>query len=138
MYKAKITKEKDGTYFVSFPDCDGCTTYGATRGEAIRMAEDALDGWLEAHLAMGRIPPRPKAKTGVSIPVRFQLATVLGLRWAREDQRLNQADVARAAGVSQQAIAKVENPSANPSLATVAKVARALGLRPEVEFRKIG
>ena len=40
-YPAVFTKE-DGAYSVSFPDIEGCYTFGSTEAEAIEMAEDAL------------------------------------------------------------------------------------------------
>jgi transcriptional regulator with XRE-family HTH domain len=40
------------------------------------------------------------------------------------------------AGVSQQQIAKLENPDENPSLETLAKVARALGLEVNIGFER--
>ena len=46
-YYAVFDKDEDG-YLVSFPDLQGCNTFGSTMEEAIEMAEDALAGWLEA------------------------------------------------------------------------------------------
>lgn len=41
-YPAIFSLEDDGGYTVSFPDVDGCFTFGDTLAEAIFMAEDAL------------------------------------------------------------------------------------------------
>ncbi len=46
-YYAVFEKDEDG-YLVSFPDLQGCNTFGDTMEEAVEMAEDALAGWLEA------------------------------------------------------------------------------------------
>jgi transcriptional regulator with XRE-family HTH domain len=59
---------------------------------------------------------------------------ILQLRWARAEQNLTQADVAKRAGVTQQAIAKLEHPDGNPTLATLEKVAAAFGLRLDVQL----
>jgi len=99
------------------------------------MGEDALNGWLAAHLGLGRVPPRPGAKKGVAITVRPRLVAVLQIRWAREDQGRSQATVAARAGVSQQQIAKLENPDGNPTVTTVEKVAAALGQRLDLVLR---
>ena len=46
-YTAKLTKEKDGGYSVSFPDLDGCFTQGDTLEEALAMANEAMKLTLE-------------------------------------------------------------------------------------------
>lgn len=132
-YRATI--KQDGKHWtVEFADCPGCVTFGESREEARELAHEALEGWLEAHLVAGKVPPRPKAKRGTAVPVASQLSTVLQIRWRREEKGLTQTDVARRAGVSQQQIAKLENPDGNPTLATLEKVAAALGLRLEVHL----
>lgn len=139
-YPAVITKE--GRYTVAvFPGCPGCATQ-ADPGERIEdQAAEALQGWLEAHLVTGDIAPRPtrKAPKGktlwVEVPTR--LAVKLYLRWERADAGLTQAELARRAGVSQQAIAKLEHPKANPTIETLERVAAALGVRVEVAFRPL-
>ena len=68
------------------------------------------------------------------IPVRPGLAAALNIRWARHDAALSQKALGALAGVSQQQIAKLENPDENPSLETLEKVGRALGLQVSVGF----
>ncbi|HMA94680.1 MAG TPA: type II toxin-antitoxin system HicB family antitoxin [Polyangiaceae bacterium] len=133
-YRARLSKNEGGNWLVAFPDCPGCQTFGETKEEAIIAAQEALEGWLEAHLATGRIAPSPKAQRGTPIAVNSTLAIVLQLRWARAAQGLSQTAVAKRAGVSQQAIAKLEHPDGNPTLATLERVASALGLRLNVQL----
>ena len=60
-YPAIITKEGKKT-LAHFADCPGCQTE-ADPGEDIAVqAADALTGWLESHLLLGRVPPRPSAR----------------------------------------------------------------------------
>jgi DNA-binding XRE family transcriptional regulator/predicted RNase H-like HicB family nuclease len=139
-YAAVITKEGRNT-LAEFPDCPGCQTF-AEPGESIAaQAEDALSGWLEAHLATGDVPPRPGRRPPkgkilwVEVPAR--LAVKIYLRWARADARLTQSEVAKRAGVSQQQIAKLEHPKANPTIETLEKVAAALGARVEVAIHPL-
>ena len=54
-YVAKLTREGKN-WLVQFPDCPGCQTFGSSRDEALEMAKDALEGWLEVHLADGAAP----------------------------------------------------------------------------------
>jgi DNA-binding XRE family transcriptional regulator/predicted RNase H-like HicB family nuclease len=119
---------------VNFPGCPGCQTDAESKALALRSAQEALDGWLESHLVAGEIPPRPTNHRGTAIAVSPKLAVILQLRWARAEQGLTQADVAKRAGVTQQAIAKLEHPDGNPTLATLEKVAAAFGLRLDVQL----
>lgn len=140
-YVVYISKEGRHT-LADFPDCPGCQTF--SDGEDLAaVAREALEGWLEAHLVDGQIPPRPvermSAPKGVAVarvPVRPGLAAALEIRWARRDAGLSQGALGKLAGVSQQQIAKLEDPDENPSLETLAKVARALGLEVNVEFER--
>jgi predicted RNase H-like HicB family nuclease/DNA-binding XRE family transcriptional regulator len=135
VYRAKITKE--GKYWLAeFSDCPGCQTFGETEVEALSMAKEALEGWLEAHLVTGRVPPKPRKKTGVAIRVSPSLGFVLQIRWLREERGWSQKDLARRVGVSQQAIAKIEDPDSNPTLDTLSKVAEGLGMHVDVSLER--
>jgi HTH-type transcriptional regulator/antitoxin HipB len=118
-----------------FPDCPGCQTFVDNGDKLAAAAREALEGWLEAHLVDGQVPPRPVDRSGAPagrklarIPVRAGLAAALEIRWARQDAGLSQAELGKRAGVKQQQIAKIENPDENPTLQTIEKVAKALGL----------
>lgn len=75
-YAAIITKEGRNT-LAEFPDCPGCQTF-AEPGESIAaQAQDALMGWLAAHLATGEVAPRPSRRHSkgkllwVEVPARL-------------------------------------------------------------------
>ena len=140
-YVVYISKEGRHT-LAEFPDCPGCQTF--SDGEDLaEVAREALEGWLEAHLVDGQVPPRPVEHTGAPagksvarVSIRPGLAAALEIRWARSDAGLTQGALGKLAGVTQQQIAKLENPDENPSLETLAKVARALGLEVNVGFER--
>lgn len=132
-YRATVAKSGKH-WLVTFPDCDGCLTEGNTRTEAVAAAHEALQGWLEANLVQGSAPPRPRARKGEAIEVAPLLSAVLQIRWRREELELTQGQLAKRAGVSQQQIAKLEDPDGNPTIATLEKIATALGLRLEMSF----
>lgn len=142
-YTAYITRE--GTRLLAeFPDCPGCQTFTEAGGDIVETAREALEGWLEAHLVDGQVPPRPSVHYGVPqtmtlvrVPVRPGLAAALHLRWARHDSGLSQRALGELAGVSQQQIAKLEDPDENPSLETLAKVGKALGVHVHIELEPI-
>ncbi|MGB8933392.1 MAG: helix-turn-helix transcriptional regulator [Anaeromyxobacteraceae bacterium] len=118
-----------------FPDCPGCQTFVEQGKEIAPVAAEALQGWLEMALAEGEAPPRPTPRLRpprgsrlIAVPIPPRLGLTLALRWARQDAGLSQAALARQLGVSQQAVAKVEHPDANPTLDTLLRVAAALGM----------
>jgi DNA-binding XRE family transcriptional regulator/predicted RNase H-like HicB family nuclease len=136
-YTAFLTKEGRNT-LLDFPGCPGCQTF-AEPGENIRArAQEALAGWLEAHLVAGQVPPEPKriprrtAARSIEVPVPAKLAVKLQLRWARKRAGLTQAELGRRAGLSQPAVARLEDPDYNPTLDMLERVAAALGSRLEV------
>jgi predicted RNase H-like HicB family nuclease/transcriptional regulator with XRE-family HTH domain len=142
-YDALITKEGD-SFLVEFPDCPGCQTFADAADDVAAEAREALEGWLEANLVERRIPPRPMrrkaAPLGYSllrVAINPVLALALQVRWARADRRLSQGDLAKKVGVSQQQIAKLEDPDANPTLDTVRKVADALELEVHLTLESL-
>ena len=133
-YHANITRE-GRSWSAVFVDAPGCATLGTSRAKALTAAHEALEGWLEAHLVAGRVPPRPDESPGTEpVDVNPQLTVAVELRWARQDAGLTQAELARRVGVSQQQVAKLERPGANPSIATLRKVTAALGVRLELRL----
>jgi predicted RNase H-like HicB family nuclease/DNA-binding XRE family transcriptional regulator len=139
-YDAFIHRE--GKHWLAeFPDCPGCQTFAESPSALGAAAHEALEGWLEANLSAGKVPPRPVARSGAPagyklgrVPVRAGLTAALTIRWARTDRRLSQKALGKLARVSQQQIAKLEDPDENPTLQTIEKVARALGLSVSVEL----
>lgn len=60
-YIAKIEKDEEGDgYIVQFPSLRGCLTYGNTVEEAIKMAKEALELYIESLKDEGW--PLPKEK----------------------------------------------------------------------------
>lgn len=52
-YKILLRKEDDGTYTVIVPSLPGCLTYGHTVEEALEMAKEAIEGFIECMMARG-------------------------------------------------------------------------------------
>ncbi|HEX9989161.1 MAG TPA: type II toxin-antitoxin system HicB family antitoxin [Chloroflexia bacterium] len=52
--------DEDNVYIVTVPELSGCRTHGATREEAVRQGQDAIDGWIESAQADGEVVPAPK------------------------------------------------------------------------------
>ena len=137
-YPAVVTKEGKNL-LADFPTCPGCHTFAPPGRDIEHEAKEALELWLESNLQERMLPPRPphtlKTRKGTVLWVRVEpkLAVKLELRWMREDLGLTQAELAKLAGVSQPAMAQLESPDSNPTIDTLNRVARAMGV--EIDFR---
>jgi transcriptional regulator with XRE-family HTH domain/predicted RNase H-like HicB family nuclease len=143
MYYAAYISREGRRVLAEFPDCPGCQTFADNGDEIAEAAREALEGWLEAHLVDGQIPPRPiehdtapAGKKVARIGVRPGLSVALLIRWARHDAALSQKELGALARVKQQQIAKLENPDENPTLETLEKVGQALGLDLRLGFER--
>lgn len=50
---------EDRIYVVTVPELRGCLTHGATYEEAVKQGQDAIESWIEANRAEGRLIPQP-------------------------------------------------------------------------------
>jgi predicted RNase H-like HicB family nuclease len=56
-YRILLRKEPDGGYTVMVPTLSGCVTFGSTIEEAIKMAKEAIELYLESLRAHGEDIP---------------------------------------------------------------------------------
>jgi Uncharacterized conserved protein len=137
-YYAKIIK-KDSNYLVSFPELENINTYGVTLAEAIRNAEEALNGSLESDFERGFSLPEAKEHKGngfYKIPVLPHLEIAYTLRKLRTGK--SQVEIAHSLGISYQAYQKLENPrKCNPTIKTLEKIGAVLGRKLEVSFSNV-
>jgi antitoxin HicB len=135
-YVARVTKE-GRRRLVEFPDCPGCQTVVEPKENLQAVATEALEGWLEAHLVAGSVPPAPRSRPqlGLSITISPMLAAKIAIRRARQAAGLTQAELAKRAGLSQSNIARLEDPDHNPTLDTLERVAAALDADLLIEVR---
>lgn len=141
-YQARLTKEQDQTV-IDFPDCPGCNTFADAGEDVLGTAREALEGWLEAQISAGRVPPEARGHRAsgggelLDVYLPPALAARVQLRQARERLALSQGQLAERVGVSRQAISQLESPDANLRLSTLEKVAEVLGLAIDLAFRPI-
>jgi predicted RNase H-like HicB family nuclease len=61
-YRLEVYRDpEDGSWVAEVPDLPGCIAGGQTADEAVEMAADAIEAWVEAAAATGRAVPSPRA-----------------------------------------------------------------------------
>jgi antitoxin HicB len=137
-FYSKIIK-KENEFIVSFPDLPNINTYGDNLEEALKNAEDALNGSLESDFERGFKLPQAKEYNGkyyYLIPVLPHLEIAYNLRQIRNGK--SQVSIAKELGISYQAYQKLENPrKCNPTIKTLEKISIVFGKKLEVSFSKI-
>ena len=66
-YEIVLQPEAEGGFSVSVPDLPGCHTQGETREEALAMAKDAIEGYLETLAQEGMPLPKPATIERITI-----------------------------------------------------------------------
>jgi antitoxin HicB len=56
-YRIRLEKEEEGGYTVIVPALAGCVTFGETVEEAISMAKEAIEGYIETLIDLGKKVP---------------------------------------------------------------------------------
>lgn len=57
-YRIRLLKEHDGGYTVVVPALPGCITFGETIDEAMAMAKEAIEGYIETLKELGKEVPK--------------------------------------------------------------------------------
>ena len=120
-YNCTVEKQEDGLYVAQFPDMTNVLTCGSSHDEALKMAEEALNGVLSVDLEHGHPIAEPEFTGGYPIEVSPKVAFAIELRKARANHTLK--EVAEKAGMSYQQYQRLENPhKTNPTLETLYKL----------------
>ena len=56
-FRIRLLKEEDGGYTVIVPSLPGCVTFGETFEEAMSMAKEAIEGYIETLIDLGKQVP---------------------------------------------------------------------------------
>ena len=90
-YPVNVVRDEEGSYLAEYPDLKGCMTVAPTIPEAITMAEDAKNTWIETAY-----------EAGIDIPEPRELDSYSGTFKLRIPKTLHKAlvDAARKEGVS--------------------------------------
>ncbi len=136
-YPARITKDDDGFFFVSFPDLEEGITQGETLEEALFNASEVLTLVLEHRIEEESGIPDPSDIAGddvyrIAPDARVQAALLI--RKTRADRPL--ADLARALDTSWPSAKRLENPRNSPTLKMLDRAAAALGKKLVISFEQ--
>ncbi len=130
---------REGRYHnVEFVDAPGCQTFGEDAASAERMAQDAVEGWVEAHLVTGTAVPTParirrrlpKGARWLTITIPLKIAVRAALVTRRVQMGLSQSQMAARMKVTRQAYQQLESPDANLRLDTLTRAFEALEVAP--------
>lgn len=128
-YAARVKRDSDGTYLVSFPDLPEALTSGATLNEALSEAEDCLDAALATRLLRReKIPAPTPARRGhrlVSVPL--YLAPKIALWMAMSDQQTDEQGLGRLLGTNKTAVRQLLSPKSETTPEVIQKALAMLG-----------
>jgi DNA-binding XRE family transcriptional regulator/predicted RNase H-like HicB family nuclease len=140
-FVAYVSRAKDDQWNIRFPDIEGCFTRASDATEIYSEAQATLEQWLRRELEEGgrtawpsmHLSPRADEER-LHLTVPPGLAIAAQIRRMRTNAGWSQTELARQLGVSQQQVAKLEDPDANPTVDTVMKVANVFQQRLLVAF----
>jgi len=135
IYAAKITKDEEGYFLVTFPDLDEAITDGETMEEALFNAQEVLTLTIESRMDEGMDIPEPhriKGKDIYYVAPAARVQAALLVHKARGERSL--ADLARALDTSWPSAQRLENPHHSPTLKILDKAAATLGKKLILSF----
>ena len=137
LYPCILTPEKEGGFFVSFPDIPGALTCGDDRTEALEMAEDALVAMLAVYVQQQReIPmPSPVADGQELVAVPPIAAAKLALYTAMREQEITGDALAVRLNLSDSAIRKLLDPDCYSHISQIMRALRKVGRSLVIEDR---
>jgi DNA-binding XRE family transcriptional regulator/predicted RNase H-like HicB family nuclease len=139
-YVAFVRQEKR-RFHILFPDAPGCEAITDTQEAVYPKAKDAIESWLRNQLKTDAMPSWPQLhrvphedERRVHVTLTPSLALAVQFRLMRREEGWSQTQLAARVGVSQQQVAKLEDPDGNPTVETITKVATAFHRRLMVVF----
>ncbi len=135
-YPARIERHADDEYVVSFPDVPEALTSARTEGEALALAEDAIEEAILGYLAQGRAVPQPRpAKNGErAAPLDPTTAARAALADKMREQRVSNVALAARLDKSEGAVRRLIDGRTGVKIDTVLDALDALGARAVLSF----
>ena len=136
MYYYAILKKSDDVFLVSFPDFPNINTYGETQEDAIKNAEEALNGAIASDFERGfTLPKTSKIEKKNTVPIEVYPHIEIAYQLRKLRKTKTQVEIAHELGISYQAYQKLENPrKCNPTIKTLEKIGSILGTKLRIAF----
>lgn len=137
-FPAALQRQADGSFLVRFPDLPEALTDGATEAEALAEAADCLSEALAGRIRRGEPVPTPSPVAGNMHPVvpDATIALKTALYSVLRDRGMTGADLARDLRIDERKAARLVDPRAASSLASLEDALAALGYEIEIEVRE--
>ena len=130
-YPARLVRQADGGYLISFRDVPEALTEGATRAEAVAEGADALTAALAGYVKAGHALPaatRPRAGEEM-IHADAGFTAKMALRAGLKAEGLTPADLARRLGTDHKEARRLLDPDHASKLDRLDLALRAIGYR---------
>ena len=135
-YPAKLERDEDGRYVVTFPDFGWGATDGETRSVALVEAQDLLRELLRTTIREGEPIPVPSRASNhrplVSAPVLITLKAALYKE--AQESGISQRQLARDLSVAENELRRMLNPDRVTKTSTLDAALRQLGKRISVSI----
>ena len=137
-FPAELQRQPDGSYLVRFPDLPEALTDGATEAEALVEAIDCLSEALAGRIRRGEPVPAPSPVAGdmhwvaPDATISLKAALYSGL----QKKRMAVADLAHDLHIDERKAARLIDPRAASSLASLEDALAALGYEIDIEVRE--
>jgi antitoxin HicB len=132
-YPFELAPQPEGGFTVTFPDVPEAITEGATAGEAVEQAEDALVTALSFYTDKGEALPPPSNPGERPLAIVPPLvAAKLALHDAMLEAGISNVEMARRLGVDEKAVRRLRDPLHRSHIGMVEAALRVLGRRLEV------
>ncbi len=123
-----VWSQEDEAYVAKAPDLRGCAAHGETPDQALRELRTAMQGWLQAARELGKPIPKPSAGKGAAVnPIRIY----------RELSEMTQPELARATGINQRVISRLERGERQPTLDHLVALSKALRIPADRLYPKL-
>jgi len=129
IYPARIERDEDGRYVVTFSDFGWGATDGARLEEALAEAQDLLRELIAATIREGRDLPKPSKVRADQYPIvpPLPIALKAALYLAFKEQGVSQRQFARNLNIAEGEVRRMLNPDHGTKAAAIDSVLRSLG-----------
>ena len=137
-YPAKIERDEDGRFVITFPDFGWGATDGATLEEALDEAKDLLRELITATMREGHALPAPSraSKRRPLVIPPLQIALKAALYDAYRQANISQRHLARDLNIAENEVRRMLNPDHATKASTIDAMLRRLGARVSLTVDK--